>query len=97
MGYLGTSLVIRPPQSLRIGHTEKNPDELERVYQIGIREAEKRFEEIQNHKCRQLCRFSDHPIAEECSPNSGTVSGCHCSAVSISSVSSGSAEFLVSL
>ena len=38
--------MIRPPESLRIGHTEKNPAELERVYQIGVREAEKRLEEI---------------------------------------------------
>ena len=43
----GESLVIRPPQSLQIGHTEKNPDELERVYQIGIREAEKKLDDIQ--------------------------------------------------
>ena len=28
----GVSLVIRSPQALRIGHMEKNPDELERVY-----------------------------------------------------------------
>ena len=44
----GESLVIRPPQSLQIGHTEKNPDELERVYQIGVREAEKRLDDIQS-------------------------------------------------
>jgi len=44
----GKSLIIRPPQSLQIGHTEKNPDELERVYQIGIREAEKRIEDIRS-------------------------------------------------
>jgi predicted patatin/cPLA2 family phospholipase len=44
----GESLVIRPPQSLWIGHTEKNPDELERVYQIGVHEAEKRLEDIQS-------------------------------------------------
>ena len=43
----GESLVIRPPQSLQIGHTEKNPDELERVYQIGVREAEKNLDDIQ--------------------------------------------------
>lgn len=41
-----TALIIRPPEDLRIGHTEKNPDELERVYQIGRKEAEKRLEEI---------------------------------------------------
>ena len=44
----GRALVIRPPQPLRIGHTEKNPDELERVYQLGIREAEKRLKEIRD-------------------------------------------------
>ena len=44
----GKSLVIRPPESLKIGHTEKNPDELERVYQIGIREAEKRLYDIRS-------------------------------------------------
>jgi len=40
------ALVIRPPEDLRIGHTEKNPDELERVYQIGRQEAGKRLSEI---------------------------------------------------
>ncbi len=44
----GEALVIRPPQSLKIGHAEKNPNELERVYQIGVREAEKRIEDIQS-------------------------------------------------
>ena len=43
-----TALVIRPPEDLAIGHTEKNPEELERVYQIGRREAEKRMEDINN-------------------------------------------------
>ena len=42
------SLVIRPPEPLKIGHTEKNPDELERVCQIGIREAEKRLDDIRS-------------------------------------------------
>ena len=41
-----TALVIRPPESLHIGHTEKNTEELERVYQIGRKEAEKHLEEI---------------------------------------------------
>ena len=40
------ALVIRPPEPLNIGHTEKNPDELERVYQIGRRVAESRLEEV---------------------------------------------------
>ena len=35
----GKALVIRPPESLRIGRTEKDPEELERVYRIGRREA----------------------------------------------------------
>ncbi len=31
----GTALVIRPPEALGIGHTEKHPEVLERVYQTG--------------------------------------------------------------
>ncbi len=42
----GKALVIRPPEDLRIGRTEKNPEELERVYRLGVREAEGRMEEI---------------------------------------------------
>ena len=42
----GISLVIRPPEALKIGHTEKNPAELDRVYQLGRREAAKRLPEI---------------------------------------------------
>ena len=41
-----TALIIRPPEDLRIGHTEKNPEELERVYRTGRAEAEKRLAEI---------------------------------------------------
>ena len=40
------ALVIRPPESLNIGHTEKNQNELERVYQIGRNEVKKRLDEI---------------------------------------------------
>ncbi len=40
------ALIIRPPEDLRIGHMEKNPGELERVYQIGRQEAEKHLPEI---------------------------------------------------
>ena len=42
----GSSLVIRPSEALRIGHTEKNPAELDRVYRLGRREAEKRLPEL---------------------------------------------------
>ena len=42
----GKILVIRPPEPLNIGRTEKDPEELRRVYQIGRREAEKRINEI---------------------------------------------------
>ena len=41
-------LIIRPPADLRIGHTEKKPEELERVYRIGRQEAEKRLSEVHN-------------------------------------------------
>ena len=36
----GTAFVIRPPVPIGIGRTEKNPDELERAYQMGKKEAE---------------------------------------------------------
>jgi len=36
----GISFVIRPPKALGISRTENNPDELERVYQIGRHEAQ---------------------------------------------------------
>ena len=42
----GEALVIRPPKSLGIGRTEKNAQKLERVYQEGRIEAQKRIEEI---------------------------------------------------
>ena len=41
-----TALIIRPPEDLRIGRTEKNPEELERVYRVGRCEAEKKLDEI---------------------------------------------------
>ena len=41
-----TALILRPPEPLRIGHTEKNPEELERVCRIGRQEAENRLPEI---------------------------------------------------
>ena len=41
-----TALILRPPEPLRIGHTEKNPEELERVCRIGRQEAENRLSEI---------------------------------------------------
>lgn len=40
------ALVIRPPEPLGIRRTEKRPDELERVYRIGVREAQRRMDEI---------------------------------------------------
>ncbi len=42
----GESFVIRPPEALGIGRTEKNPEELERVYQIGRSTAEEHLEEV---------------------------------------------------
>lgn len=45
---LGKAIVIRPPEPLRIGHTEKNPKELERVYETGRRAAQKQLEQIRD-------------------------------------------------
>lgn len=42
----GTAIVIRPPEALGIGHISHDPGELERVYQIGRVEAERRLPEI---------------------------------------------------
>lgn len=44
----GAAFVIRPPEPLGIGRTEKNADELERIYQIGRREAIRRFPYLKN-------------------------------------------------
>jgi predicted patatin/cPLA2 family phospholipase len=43
---LGKAFVLRPPEDLRIGRTEKNPEELERVYQIGRETAGEAVDEI---------------------------------------------------
>ena len=45
----GELLVIRPLEKLPIGRTEKDPDKLRRVYEIGRRTAEARIEEIQKY------------------------------------------------
>ena len=42
----GSALILRPPQPLNIHRTEKDPNELERVYNIGKNECERRLEEI---------------------------------------------------
>ena len=42
----GLALVIRPPEPLGISRTEKDPDELERVYQLGRREGLRRLAEV---------------------------------------------------
>ncbi|MBR3227464.1 MAG: patatin family protein [Erysipelotrichaceae bacterium] len=42
------SLVIRPKESLNIGRTEKDPEELERVYQLGRKAALERLDEIKD-------------------------------------------------
>lgn len=42
----GEVFVIRPTEALNIGKMEKNPDELERVYQIGRKTATEHLEKI---------------------------------------------------
>ena len=36
----GVSFVIRPPEKIGIGRTEKDPEKLEKAYQVGRKEAE---------------------------------------------------------
>ena len=42
----GELFVIRPPEALNIGSVEHNPDELDRVYEIGRKVALERLDEI---------------------------------------------------
>ena len=42
----GTAFVIRPPEAMGISRTEKDPKELERVYQMGRSEALRRLPEL---------------------------------------------------
>jgi hypothetical protein len=44
----GKVFVIRPPEDLGIGRTEKDPKELERVYKIGRKETEAHLSEIRD-------------------------------------------------
>ncbi|MBR5337808.1 MAG: patatin family protein [Lachnospiraceae bacterium] len=44
----GTAFVIRPPEPLGISRTENDPDELQRVYDIGRQIAENRLEELRD-------------------------------------------------
>ena len=45
----GKVLVMRPPEPLGISRTEKDPEELERVYRLGRSEAERRLEELRKY------------------------------------------------
>jgi len=45
----GNAIVIRPPEPLGIGHVSHDPEELERVYQAGRREAERRLPEVREY------------------------------------------------
>jgi predicted patatin/cPLA2 family phospholipase len=44
--YEGTALVLRPPHPLNISPLEKNPDELQRVYDTGRKLALERLQKI---------------------------------------------------
>lgn len=44
-----SAIVIRPPESLGIGHVSHNPAELEMVYRIGREEANRRLSEIRTY------------------------------------------------
>ena len=40
------ALILRPPRALNIKRTERDPAELERVYQIGRKTATDRLDEV---------------------------------------------------
>lgn len=45
----GKMLAIRPPYPLEIGTMEKDPQELKRVYQIGVKEVKKNLQAIKTY------------------------------------------------
>ncbi len=45
----GTLLVIRPPEPLGISRTESDPDQLERVYQLGREQGTRRLEAVRGY------------------------------------------------
>ena len=45
----GELFVIRPPKALEIGGMEHNPDELRRVYEIGIKTMESKLEDLKKY------------------------------------------------
>ena len=47
----GRCLVIRPDEKLPIGHVSHNPEQMERVYQIGRQAGEKYLNEIKKYLC----------------------------------------------
>ena len=49
----GKIFVIRPPETLRIGSTEKHPEELERVYRTGRRAAERHLAKLQTFLAKE--------------------------------------------
>jgi len=48
----GHALVVRPPAPLPIGHTSHNPDDMQRVYDIGRDTAEKHLSELKEYCLR---------------------------------------------
>lgn len=48
----GELLVIRPPEPLHISSSESDPNELERVYQIGRREAQAHIRQVKEYLSR---------------------------------------------
>ena len=47
----GRCLVIRPDEKLPIGHVSHDPEQIERVYQIGREMGERRINEIKRYLC----------------------------------------------
>lgn len=45
----GEIFVIRPSETLDIKLIERNPDEMERIYQIGIKDAKKRIKDLKKY------------------------------------------------
>lgn len=54
----GTLFVLRPSQHIKIGRIEKNPEKLQALYDVGIRDAQAKTEQIQQFLSQQVKTLS---------------------------------------
>ncbi|MDZ7835555.1 MAG: patatin family protein [Alkalibacterium sp.] len=45
----GSTFVIRPSETIKIGRLERDPDKLQQIYDLGVKDAERRLLELKNY------------------------------------------------